>query len=446
VLDAAWGRVEETLDELAAGDFRLDDPVACWAPFALRLASRDANLRPLQLKAARAFVRAAPSLAAPVASSRRRRRRGRPRIGFIAAHAVNHAHALLAGGLIERLSPSRFEVVVLRLPHPVDDLVRAIRAIGDQRHMEAVERVPAIAGERTVALPASLAEARAAVAALELDAVVHVDVGSHALTYFLACSRLAPVQCALWGMPFTTGLPAIDFFLSGRGAEPADADGHYSERLVAFENLPTYFRRPALETQRSREDLGLDSGVTLYVCPQTPAKFSPESASLLVRVLDADPKGQLVLIGGDRDSSDALEGLAATAPDRGRVRILPRLSRDDYLGLLALADVVLDTTPYCGSVTTHDALALGAPVVTLPGRFLRGRITAACYGQMKLDGPVARDADEYVTTAIELGTNRSSREDLRRRIRERGVALYENDAPVREVEDFLACAVVDAAP
>jgi predicted O-linked N-acetylglucosamine transferase (SPINDLY family) len=300
-----------------------------------------------------------------------------------------------------------------------------------------------------VELRTSLAEARAAVASLELDVLVYVEVGTVALTYFLAYSRLAPVQCALWGMPFTTGTPAVDFFLSGRGAEPADAADHYSERLVAFDNLPTYYRRPALEAPASRAALGLESRAALYVCPQRAPKLSPESASLLFRVLRADPKGELVLIAGDHpDSKEALERLAATAPgkDRTRIRILERLQYADYLRLLALADVVLDTAPYCGSVTTHDALAFGVPIVTLPGRFLRGRITAACYRQMGVDGPVARDADEYVAMAVELGTNRSSREDLRRRILERSLALYENDAAVKEVEQFLDRAVREAAP
>src|SRR5262249_42267841 len=269
--------------------------------------------------------------------------------------------------------------------------------------VDAVDRAPAITGETTVQLPGSLAEARAVVASLELDVLVYVEVGTNALGYFLAYSRLAPVQCAFWGMPFATGIPLVDVFLSAPGAEPADAADHYSEQLVAFDNLPTYFRRPALEAPPSRAALGPDSASTLYVCPQTPAKFSPESASLLLRVLRADPKGEVVLLAGDVDAMGTLERLVASAPqqDRARIRSLPRLSDEDYLGLLGLADVVLDTAPYCGSVTTHDALAFGAPTVTLPGRFLRGRITAACYRQMGLDGPVARDPGEYVAMAVE---------------------------------------------
>ena len=50
--------------------------------------------------------------------------------------------------------------------------------------------------------------------------------------------RLAPVQAAAWGHPFTTGLPTMDVYLSARGAGAARrALAHYTERLVALPNL-----------------------------------------------------------------------------------------------------------------------------------------------------------------------------------------------------------------
>jgi predicted O-linked N-acetylglucosamine transferase (SPINDLY family) len=51
--------------------------------------------------------------------------------------------------------------------------------------------------------------------------------------------------------------------------------------------------------------------------------------------------------------------------------------------LIAVADVVLDTPHYCMSAyILYDAFASGAPVVTMPGAFLRSRYAYGAYHQM----------------------------------------------------------------
>ena len=62
-----------------------------------------------------------------------------------------------------------------------------------------------------------------------------------AAVVMLAALWLAPIQCASWGHPDTTGLPTIDYFLSGELMEPPDADEHYTERLVRLPNLAIYY-------------------------------------------------------------------------------------------------------------------------------------------------------------------------------------------------------------
>ena len=63
----------------------------------------------------------------------------------------------------------------------------------------------------------------------------------------------------------------------------------------------------------------------------------------------------------------------------------------DLLQLLASADVILGPFPFGGGNTTYEPLAVGTPVVTYPGRFLRGRISDALYHRMGMRSLVATD-------------------------------------------------------
>ncbi len=81
-------------------------------------------------------------------------------------------------------------------------------------------------------------------------------------SYFLAFSRLAPVQLTTFGHPDTTGVPNMDYFISSTLYELEGAQEHYSERLVLVPNAGTlsYYHKPELPAPpASRTEFGLSS-------------------------------------------------------------------------------------------------------------------------------------------------------------------------------------------
>ena len=62
-----------------------------------------------------------------------------------------------------------------------------------------------------------------------LDIIFYPDIGMSAITYFLAFSRLAPVQIVSWGHPETTGIDTIDYFLSSQIIENLNSQKFYSK-------------------------------------------------------------------------------------------------------------------------------------------------------------------------------------------------------------------------
>jgi predicted O-linked N-acetylglucosamine transferase (SPINDLY family) len=425
--------VTEDLAELSARALRIDDPAAEVSSVPFYLSYQGLNDRePLQTLA-RLYAKACPALLyrAPHCDAPRSVESGRKiKLGFVSRRIGRHSVArVLASGLIGRLSRERFSVQVFSFPHPRNHDLADMRACAD----------------RVELLPPVLRAARERLAEARLDLLCYLDIGMDPLTYFLAFARLAPVQCATWLHPVTTGIGSVDYFVSSALFEPEGAEAHYSEHLVRLEGLQLYYERPPRpEPLKPRAALGLKEGVTQYLCPQSPYKIHPDFDALLGEILRADPHGEVVLIEGRHaEWGQALVGrLGRSIGDvAGRVRMVAGLSSEGFQHLLASADVLLDPPHWSGGITTLDALAFGAPIVTLPRALMRGRVTYGCYRQMGMLELVARDEREYAALAVRLGTDRAYREAMRARILERSAALYRNEAAVRAFEHF-ACAAL----
>jgi protein O-GlcNAc transferase len=416
---------------------RLDDPVAQVGQTCFYLAYHAQDDRPLQQQVAAFYRKACPDLlfTAPHAARPPRPARGRRlRIGFVSAHFHGHTIARLNEGLIARLDRSRFDPVLVCATKR-DDAMR--------------RRLAAAAGSVLQLPTGDLAAAREAIAAQELDLLYYTDIGMEPFTYFLAFSRLAPVQTLTWGHPDTTALPGIDWFLSCDAMEPEGAQAHYAEPLARLPGPTVWYPRPVLpQRPKRRAELGLPEGATLYVCPQSLFKLHPDFDPVLVEILRRDPRGVLVLLQGPQPAvaRRLLDRLGRAGPDVAqRVRLLGTLSTPDFLTLTAVCDVMLDPLHYSGGNTSLEAFAVGTPIVTWPGAFMRGRHTCGFYRLMGYEELVARDHAHYVELAVRLGTDVAFRRRATAAILDACPVLFENDATLRALENFLADAVDQAA-
>jgi protein O-GlcNAc transferase len=417
---------EDGLDAALRADLHVESPGALLGMSAFFLAFHGEKDRLLQVKSAQLLSRAVPPFTAGHCRAPRART-GRIRIGFVSAFFHSHSIAKTSRGLIERLSRERFEVVMLRItPSRSDEVTELIRRAAD----------------RCVDLDPDYRVAREQIAALELDLLFFQDIGMEPVSSLLAHARLAPVQCVSFGHPDTTGIPTIDYFISNDLFEPPGAEAHYSEKLFLLRDLPTlayYHRPPAPAATADRAAFGLHERDHVYACPQTLFKLHPQFDELLGGILRADPDAVLVLIRGQYEHYTAAirARFARTLADvTSRIVFLDPQHFPRYLQLLTTADVCLDTLHFNGMNTSLEALAMGTPVVTLPGSLQRGRHTQAMYRTMGIDDCIARDRAHYVEIALRLGRDREYRRSLGERIRERNAVLFENRRVVEEFERF----------
>jgi predicted O-linked N-acetylglucosamine transferase (SPINDLY family) len=424
---AARARFDAQVSALCDQPLAVADPLAEIGMTGFYLAYHGVNDRDSQRALAQLMAKACPALTftAPHCAQGGGPVGDRLRIGFVSRHFSNHTIGRLKRGVIAALDRTQFEVLVFRWPQRAD-------AIGDEI---------ARAADRLVELPPTLEGARQAIAAERCDVLYYADIGMEPFTYFLGFARLAPLQCVFWGHPMTTGLANIDRFLSAQDLEIAAGDAHYTESLVRLATPAVCYRRPeAPKKLKSREDFGFGAGAHIYLCPQTLFKFHPDFDPLLKAILEGDGAGELVLIEGKHRHWQELlmarfERTIGKVAER--IRFLPRQGYDDFLSLMRAADVILDPAIYGGGNSTLEAVAMGTPVVTLPGDYLRDRISYAWFRKMGVTTGVAADGDAYIAGALELGSDRAARAAAADELTAASDRLFDDDAAVRGLEAFL---------
>ena len=119
-----------------------------------------------------------------------------------------------------------------------------------------------------------------------------------------------------------------------------------------------------------------------------------------------------------------------------RVIFVPRIPQAEFFRLLMMADVILDPPFFGGGNTSYEAFAMGLPIVTWPGSFMRGRVTEGCYRQMGFTELVADSLDSYVEIALRLATDAAWRAQVKTEIAARAGVLYEDARVIAELEDF----------
>jgi protein O-GlcNAc transferase len=427
---ARRAEVMASLNGLIDAKVQLGDPQHDVGMTNFYFAYQGENDLELQSLTAKFYLGASPKLGwtAPHCSTPAPSPAGRLKIGFVSSSLFQHTIGKFYQGIIEKLSRERFEVVVIRPPQDADP-------IGD---------VIGAAADRNVEIPYDLYTARNRIAAERLDILFYPDIGMTPLTYFLAFARLAPVQCVSWGHPVTTGIPNIDYFISAKSVEPDDAQSHYSERLILLDRLPSYYRRPQHDARPfTRAEFGLPDEAKLYLCPQSLFKLHPDFDLALATLLRRDPAARLLLLSGVHKHWDRLLAarIAKNFPDVvGRVIFVPRIPQGEFFRLLTMADVILDPPFFGGGNTSYEAFAMGLPIVTWPGAFMRGRVTEGCYRQMGFTELVADGIDSYVEIALRLANDAAWRERTRSEIAARSSALYEDTRVIAEMEDFFRAA------
>jgi predicted O-linked N-acetylglucosamine transferase (SPINDLY family) len=343
---------------------------------------------------------------APPAPTNDRDPERRLRVGYINGHFRDHCQTLFLSPLLSAHDRERFEIFCYSSTINPDKWTARYRSLAD--------------GWRSIADVGD----EAATQQIREDRIdVLVDLGMH-----MDCGRLpilarkpAPVQMCWLAYPGTTGVEAIDYRVTDGYLDPPDHDERvYAERSIRLRDTfwcysPLMDPIPevaALPAQRE--------GRITFGCLNNFLKVNAEVLALWACVLREVPDARLVLLIPQGEARHRVrDQLEKHGVDRGRLDLIDRMPRAQYLAQYSRIDIALDTFPYNGHTTSLDAWWMGAPVVTLVGKTVVGRAGLSQAMNLGLPELVAHSPDEFVAIAAGLSRDRVRLSDLRAGLRAR---------------------------
>lgn len=234
----------------------------------------------------------------------------------------------------------------------------------------------------------------------------------------------APIQISGIGYFDTTGLEAVDYFLTDRYTDPAGMnDAFFTEKLIRLPH--SHFCYTAADTMPDCQPLSSEKGGCItFGSFNNFAKVTDDMLRLWQQILAAVPKSRLLLkssaFGNAAACSLAEERLARAGFLTGQVELRPASA--DYLSEYSAMDIALDTYPYPGGGTTCDALYMGIPVITLTGQRHGARFGYSLLQNIGLPECCADSPEAYVQAAVRLAVHprrlKILHEGMRQRMRQ----------------------------
>jgi predicted O-linked N-acetylglucosamine transferase (SPINDLY family) len=240
------------------------------------------------------------------------------------------------------------------------------------------------------------------------DVLLFPEPQGSSLLQLIAALRCAPIQCAGYGNPLTTGAHTFDYFIAPAAAEAPAAQANYRERLVTIDGMGVRVPMSARLKSNAAIGLQLDQRFRYVMISQQMQKWSPRFVDAVVQILKGDDLLKIVYFtyGSSGTSPIAFERMLTRRCSSYGIRAAERLiraplmQRDAFLALHHEVSFLLDTWPFSGASTTLDALSQGVPVLTHEGRFLRGRQSAGLLRLCEQSDWIATSKEAFVDRAL----------------------------------------------
>ena len=218
----------------------------------------------------------------------------------------------------------------------------------------------------------------------------------------LFAKKPAPLQISYLGYPTTTGLAAMDYYITDALLDHIEDSSLYTEKLLRIEPCFCCF----LPNQKA-PDVGdlpaAQNGFITFGSLHTLARLNDRVIELWSRLLNDFPTSRLCIIrntltGTTRKNLETR--FSQHNIDLSRIELTNEIPAAGHLSLYHEIDILLDTFPWSGHTTACESLWMGVPVVSLYGDRHAGRMVSSILETMGLGDWVAHSTEDYRAIAI----------------------------------------------
>ncbi|CAK4705894.1 hypothetical protein LEN26_001570 [Aphanomyces euteiches] len=381
----------------------------------------------------------------------------RPRIGFVAKHWDTQHLGRVMHDLLVQLNAMQFEIFVF--------------AVSPSRPSSPVLADLEQSMEHFIVLPFDTSKSSAEVRARNLDVLVFPELGMDKVTFFLAFAKLAPVQAVWYGSPDTSGVPAIDYYITSE-FEKTGHEEHYTEQpfplkyiadigshgeeclprgMGIYMNMPNISQPPSDDIRALlARQFALPESFHMYLVIEPLLLLHTDMDVAITRILRRDRLGHVFFLSytkgaqhWQRQFHDRLK--LQKKLNVSRVHYIIDLEHDKDLGpLVQAADVVLTSLHANKYYASLLAIAAGVPFVTVPGDLWRTRIPFGFLQQLGIHECVANSTSEYAHIAVRLTQDQSFRAQVVQKIVDNRHRVFQDKQAVAEWTRFLRMAITEA--
>ncbi len=232
----------------------------------------------------------------------------------------------------------------------------------------------------------------------------------------------APVQIKwVGGLISSTGLDTMDYLLSDNIETPPGIDDKYTEKLIRLPDDYICYDPPSYLPEVNSAPVHSNGYIT-FGCFNNASKINDVLLAQWASVLKEVPESRLFLKSFNFENDALKEYIFTTLGNNGiareRLRIEGSSPHRELLACYNHVDIALDPWPYSGGLTTCEAMAMGVPVVTLPGPTFAGRHSASHLVNAGMEELVADSWEQYISIAVGLTKDLDSLTIIRKYLRE----------------------------
>jgi predicted O-linked N-acetylglucosamine transferase (SPINDLY family) len=251
------------------------------------------------------------------------------------------------------------------------------------------------------------------------------------------------------GYPGTSGSGFIDYIIADSLVVPPAQQTFFSEKIAVLpDTLWVTDTQRAVGERPSRTEAGLPESGFVFCCFNHNWKITPPLFDIWMRLLREIEGSVLWLLEGNASIRGNLCKEAAArgvAPER--LIFAGRTTPDKHLARQQLADLFLDTLPYNAHTTASDAIWMGLPLITMPGKSFPARVAASRLKAAEVPELIAADLTEYEALALKLARDPPLLAAIRQKLvsRRDKVALFDTARFTPHLEDAYIAMLNDEA-